>query len=130
MADGDSTLSQDICFLQADGKPEELAFSGSGQSSPEAPAVCAMNTNNTNPQIRAYSFEMSLIVFLCDEVVPTLVSGFLPEGPIQTLEIRIAIPIAFKYFGIIYLATQSFVDQNICINLPISIMRVLLSKDP
>ena len=45
------------------------------------------------------------------------------------LEKRIVDHIAFEYYGSTHLATESFVDQNICINLPISIMHVPSLKD-
>ena len=45
------------------------------------------------------------------------------------LEKRKVDHLAFKFYGSTYLATESSVDQNICINLPISIMHVPSLKD-
>ena len=41
------------------------------------------------------------------------------------LEIGIVDYITFKYYGSISVATQSVLDQNICVDLPISVMLVL-----
>ena len=79
-----------------------------------------------NPQMRTYSFEMSLLVFLSSEAVPVIRVLISPDGPIQTLEIVIFDHIAFKYYDSIYFVPlKSLVDHNICVNLPISIMHVL-----
>ena len=72
---------------------------------------------------------MSLIMFLCDGVVSVIRLLVLTRGSNTNAREIIVDHIAFKYYGSIYLTTQSFVDQNTCINLPISLMHVLFLED-
>jgi len=68
---------------------------------------------------------MCLIMFLCDGVVSVIRLLVLTRGSNTNAREIIVDHIAFKYYGSIYLTTQSFVDQNICMNLPISLTHVL-----
>ena len=65
-------------------------------------------------------------MFLFDEVALVDRMLVLNTGSITNTRQRIVDHIVFKYYGSIYLTTKSSVDQSICINLPISIMHVLL----
>jgi len=72
---------------------------------------------------------MCLIMFLCDGVVSVIRLLVLTRGSNTNAREIIVDHIAFKYYGSIYLTTQSFVDQNICMNLPISLTHVLFLED-
>ena len=61
-------------------------------------------------------------MFVCDETVPGVRVLVLNTGSNAKARKMIVDCIAFKYYGSIDLATQSFVDQSMCISLPISIM--------
>ena len=65
-------------------------------------------------------------MFLFDEVALVDRMLVLNTGSITNTRQRIVDHIVFKYYGSIYLTTKSSVDQSICINIPISIMHVLL----
>ena len=51
-----------------------------------------------NPQIRTYTFEMSLPVFLFDELAPIIRAWLLTHGPTHMLGKRIVDCFAFKYY--------------------------------
>ena len=61
--------------------------------------VCSPHNYSKNPQIRAYSFEMSLTVFLYDEVVPVIRVLVLNISPMHMLGKRIVDCFTFKYYG-------------------------------
>ena len=69
-------------------------------------------------------------MFLCDEVATAIRVLVLIGGPDTNARKKIVDHIAFKYYGSIYYVTQIFVDQNISMNLPISITHVLFLDNP
>ena len=76
--------------------------------------------------MRAYSFEMSLLLFLYDEVVPVIRVLVLTRGPNAIARNKDSWPYSIHILWQYALNnSKSFVDENSCINLPMTIMHVL-----